>query len=546
MSDLILRGASVYTLDPQKPWADAVAIANNTIIAVGSEQEISAYRSATTRIMDLDNAMVLPGFHDAHMHPLEGGFLQQYCDLSEATESVEAVTTKIRECAEESDQEWIIGFGIDLSLFPQNGPDRALLDDIAPQRLMFLDASDGHSAWVNSAVLALAHIDDSTADPAGGVIERRPGSTAPNGTLREVARDLADSLRPPREHQESTQAMREAIRLINAAGITSLIDAWSSELEMKVYKAIDDAGDLSVRVRNSITDEGVFEKDTGADFERVLSIRSQFESERISTGSIKMFVDGVMEGETAALVEPYVELGHTGFLNYSEAELFSRVTRYEAMGLQIHMHAMGDGAARAGLNAIEYAREQNIDNPRSQDLRHHMSHLQLVHPDDINRFATLGVAANFTGAWAYPDKWVTELNLPVLGSARVDRMYPMGSIVRAGGVVVGGSDWIYGPLNPLESIEVSITRQDPNDSEAPPGNVADALDLEMALRAYTINAAWLMHQEKSVGSIEVGKRADLVILDRNLFEIPTTEISEAKVQFTLFDGEIVYRAPQEN
>lgn len=284
---------------------------------------------------------------------------------------------------------------------------------------------------------------------------------------------------------------------------------------MKVYKAIDDDGGLSLRVRNSITDEGVFAKDTGNDFERVLNTRSQYESERISTGSIKMFVDGVLEGETASLVEPYLELGHTGFRNYSKEDLFSRVARYEAMGLQIHMHTMGDGAARAGLDAID-------------------------------RFAQLKVTANFTAAWTYPDKWVTELNLPVLGNARVDRMYPIASIVRAGGLVVGGSDWIYGPLNPLESIEVAITRQDPSDSAAPLGNVADAIDLETALKAYTVNAAWLMHREDSVGSIEVGKRADLVVLDRNLFEIPSTQISEAKVLFTIFDGEIVYRAAQEH
>ncbi len=545
-ADLILRGSKVYTLDDQRPWARAIAIADQRIIAVGSEQEVFAYRGAATKVMDLGDAMVLPGFHDAHMHPLEGGFLQQYCDLSEIIDSVAAITAKIKMCVDESEQGWLIGFGIDLSLFPQNGPDRALLDKIAPERLMFLDASDGHSVWVNSTVLKLAKINEHTLDPAGGVIERRPGSSVPNGTLRETARDLATALRPQREHQESTQVMHKAIALINAAGITSVIDAWSSELEMKVYKAIDEDGDLSLRVRNSITDEGVFAKDTGSDFERVLNTRSQYESERISTGSIKMYVDGVLEGETASLVEPYLELGHTGFLNYSEEDLFSRVARYEAMGLQIHMHTMGDGAARAGLDAIEYAREQNKNNPKSKDLRHHLSHLQLVHPDDIDRFAQLNVAANFTAAWAYPDKWVTELNLPVLGNARVDRMYPIASIVRSGGVVVGGSDWIYGPLNPLESIEVAITRQDPNDSAAPLGNVADAIDLETALKAYTVNAAWLMHQEDSVGSIEVGKRADPVVLDRNLFEIPSTQISEAKVLFTIFDGEIVYRAADEH
>jgi predicted amidohydrolase YtcJ len=335
--------------------------------------------------------------------------------------------------------------------------------------------------------------------------------------------------------------MRDALAAMHAVGITSFNDVWVGEPELQVYQAIERSGDLKMRIVNSIIDEGVFEKHVGADLERLLAARNDYASDLINNDSIKIMVDGVLEGETAALVEPYIGLDHSGVLNHSSEELRRRVQHYDAMGLRIHMHTIGDAAVRAGLDAIEYARQANAGNELSNDLRHTLSHLELVHPDDLFRFADLHVAASFTGAWAYPSTWVTELNLPVIGRERVDRIYPIGALHRAGAVVVGGSDWVYGPLDPLDSIEVAITRQDPDNAEGLVGNTRDSIDLATAIEAYTTNAAWVMHQEDKVGSIEVGKRADIVVLDRNLFEIPATEINEASVRFTLFDGEIVYR-----
>jgi len=540
-ADIVLLNGGVYTVDAERRWAEAVVIRDGEIVVVGKNETVEPYIGALTEVINLEGGMALPGLHDTHIHPLEGGYLMRQCDLSEDGSSVDAFVKIVRQCVAEMDDEWVIGFGLDLALFDSNGPDRSLIDEIAPDRLLFLIAEDGHTVLVNARVLELAGITGETPDPPGGVIERRAETGEPSGTLRETAYDLVDVFRPKRQLDESVDAMRDALAAMQAVGITSFNEVWAGELEWQAYQAIERSGDLKMRIVNSLIDEGVFEKHVGEDFERVLAARNDYASDLINNDSIKIMVDGVLEGETAALVEPYVGLGHKGILNHTSDELRRRVARYEAMGLHIHMHTMGDGAVRAALDAIEYAREVNADNALSEDRRHTLSHLGLIHPDDLPRFAELNVAASVTGSWGFPDTWVTDLNLPVLGPERTDRIYPIGSVSRAGGVVVGGSDWIYGPLDPLDSIEPALTRQDPDDTEAMVGTMSESIDLATAIEAYTVNAAWAMHQEEKVGSIEVGKRADIVVLDRNLFELPATEINEASVRFTIFDGEIVYR-----
>ena len=540
-ADIVLVNGGVYTVDAERRWVEAAAVRDGRIVFVGSNNSVEAFVGVSTELIDVSGGMALPGFHDTHTHPLEGGYLLRQCDLSEDGSSVDAITQILRQCVSEFDDEWLIGFGLDLSLFDSNGPDKSLLDDIAPDRLLFIIAADGHTVLVNSRVLELAGITSETPDPPDGVIERREETGEPSGTLREAAYDLVDVLRPERQLDESTAAMRDALAAMTAVGITSFNDVWAGELEYRVYRAIEQSGDLKMRVMNSLIDEGVFEKHAGEEFERVLATRNEYASELINNDSIKIMVDGVLEGETAALVAPYIGLDHSGTLNHSSEELRHRVQHYDAMGLQIHMHTMGDGATRAALDAIEYAKGTNAGSELSKDLRHTLSHLALIDADDIKRFSALDVAASFTANWAYPDTWVTELNLPVLGQERVDRMYPIGSMHKAGALVIGGSDWIYGPLDPLDSIEVAITRQDPDDANALVGNTNESIDLAAAIEAYTRNAALAMQQEDSVGSIDVGKRADIVVLDRNLFAIPATEINEASVLFTIFDGEIVYR-----
>jgi predicted amidohydrolase YtcJ len=538
-ADLVLLNGGIYTVNPANPWAEAVAVRDGAIIAVGSNADVQSLATDTTRVIDLEGKMALPGFHDAHVHPTMGGHGLLGCNLQDLA-SVEAILSEVKSCLTTSEGGWLEGHAFDLALFGQDGPDKALLDAITTDRPIVLWASDGHNAWVNSAALERAGISATTEDPPLGVIERYPDGS-PSGTMRETAQELIRDAMPPVTAEANRRALEAGITHLNSFGVTSWIDAWVGESDYRAYSAIDRDGRLTARVRTSLTYESSFAYHTGDEFERVLAGRRAYASERLSHESVKLFLDGVLEGETAALLEPYTGLHHRGELILDPEVLNAAVTRFDAMGLQVHMHAIGDRAVRAGLDAVEAARRANGE----RDNRHHISHLQMIHVDDIERFAALNTAANFQALWAVPDEWIMELNLPVLGQERVQGMYPLRSIERAGGRIVGGSDWNVSSANPLDAIEVALRRQDPEEADGPVLNENERVVLRTMIEAYTTNGAWLMRQERTTGSIETGKRADFVILDRNLFEIPLAEINEARVLATLLDGAFVYQASED-
>jgi predicted amidohydrolase YtcJ len=534
-ADLVLINGGIYTVDSERRWAQAAAVRDGVFVAVGTNKDIEPMLGPATRVIDLEGRMALPGFHDAHVHPDLGGDQLLACEL-QGLRSVEAIVERLNACAIELDEGWLEGFGFDLSLFGQDGPHKSLLDGISSTRPIVVWGEDGHSVWVNSVALELAGIGADTADPPLGVIER-DSDGSPSGTLRETAQELMRATMPPQTHEHNVAALQTGIRHLNGYGITSYIDAWVGLEDYLAYQEIDRAGDLTARVVTSLVYESGFAKHYGEEWEQVLAGRNQFESERLNHDSVKLFLDGVLEGETAALIEPYIGLhGQRGDLILEPDALNAAVTRFDAMGLQVHMHAIGDRAVRAGLDAIEAARKANGPG----DNRHHISHLQMIHVDDIERFAGLDTAANFQALWAWPDNWIMELNLPVLGEERVQGMYPIGGVARAGGRIVGGSDWNVSSANPLDAIEAAIHRHDPLIEEGPVLNANERVSLELMIDAYTINAAWLMHHEDLTGSIEVGKRADIVVLDRNLFEIPVTEINDAGVVETLLDGQTIW------
>jgi hypothetical protein len=425
---------------------------------------------------------------------------------------------------------WIVGSGWDLSLFPDANPDRRLLDRAVPDRPVFLEGADGHSAWVNSAALARAGITRKTEPPPLGVIER-DATGAPTGTLRESAIALVRARLPAPDAAERTEGLRHGIRLANALGITSIVDAAVGPEELEIYRALADAGGLEARMV-LCTEAGSAREDAGS-----LAMRDRPHAARIRADCVKIFVDGVLEGETAALLEPYLgERAHRGTLNLEPAALADAVSRYDALGLQVHMHAIGDRAVRAALDAVAEARRRN----GPADRRHHVAHLQLVAAEDLARFAALGVAANFQALWAYPDRYITDVNLPAVGAARVERMYPIGSLRRAGARIVAGSDWSVSSMNPLLAIQVAVTRQDPAGERPGTLNASERVDLATMIAAYTIEGAWLAHREHETGSIEVGKLADLAILDRDLFALPAAEIGRVAVVRTLLEGKTVY------
>ncbi|MGK2927180.1 MAG: amidohydrolase [Lysobacterales bacterium] len=544
-ADLVLINGGIYTVDAERRRVEAAAVRDGVFVAVGSNDEVEALRGPDTRVIDLTGRLALPGFHDAHVHPVMGGYALLGCNL-EGLASVEAVIDAVTACAAEgagegpvedatASSDWLEGHAFNLALFGQDGPHKSLLDAIDTKRPILLGSSDGHNAWVNSRALELAGVTADTPDPALGVIER-DADGSPSGTLRETAMELVREAMPVPPLESNAEALRAGLEHLNALGVTSFIDAWVGRDEYAAYQAVDRAGDLSARVVTSLTFESGFARHYGDEFDQVLESRHEYESERIDHGSIKLFLDGVLEGETAAVLEPYIGLHHSGELILEPDALNAAVTRFDAMGMQVHMHAIGDRAVRAGLDAIAAARQAN--GPSNN--RHHISHLQMIHVDDIERFAALDTAANFQALWAWPDDWIMELNLPVLGEERVQGMYPIASVARAGGRIVGGSDWNVSSANPLDAIETAVRRQDALAESGPALNEGERVGLALMIDAYTINAAWLMHHEEQTGSIEIGKRADLVVLDRDVFAVPATQINEARVVETLLDGETVW------
>jgi len=538
-ADLILTNAEIFTLDPERPWAEAIAIADGRILAVGDAAAIAAgYRGET---VDLEGAMVLPGFHDAHSHPIASGVQMLQCDLT-AAETVEDTLEAIRACdranpdTDDPDDDWLLGGGWNLSLFPDANPHKRLLDDVVGDRPVYLEGADGHSGWVSSAALARAGITADTEDPPLGVIERGPGGE-PSGTLREAAQGLVQRVVPEVTDEQRLEGALAALDLANGFGITSIVAASVGPEELETWRRLEAQGRLTARIVASIR-----MSDGGADGPReLLAPGARGSGALVRADAAKIFLDGVLEGETAALLEPYLDphgkgAGRRGTLNVPWEDLRALVADLDARGVQVHMHAIGDRAVRQGLDALEAARAANGPG----DNRHHICHLQLVHPNDYARFGELGVLANFQALWAYPDAYITDVNLPAVGRQRVARMYPIGSIAAAGGTIVGGSDWSVSSMNPLDAIETAVTRSDPEGRVDGVLNAGEAVSLEAMLAAYTRNAAYLMHQENDTGTLAPGKLADLVVLDANLFEIEPAAINETRVQRTYLAGRQVH------
>ncbi len=536
-ADLVIRNARIYTQNPQQPEAASVAVRDGAIVAVGDDAATAVFVDENTRVIDAAQGMLLPGLHDAHVHPLSSGEALLGCSLHDAG-SEEAILKSLQDCAADAEDGWLVGLDFNLGLFPNGNPHKASLDALFPERPVYLAAADGHSAWVNSRALELAGITADTPNPPQGVIERDRATGEATGTLRETAQALVADLLPETTPEDDTAALRVALQFMHSKGITSFIDAAVGERHWLAYHALAAAGELQARVRTSLT-HGTFSRHAGEEFEKVLARRGEYAGERLNTDAVKLFVDGVLEGETAALVTPYFgDDPHSGEINFDPEQLKDIVTRFDALGLQVHVHAIGDLGVRIALDAFEAARDRNGE----RDNRHHIAHLQLVHPDDIPRFAELNVSTTFQALWAYPDSYITEINLPAVGAERVERMYPVRSLQRAGARIVGGSDWSVSSVNPLDAIETALRRQDPDDLVQGTLNAEETVTLDTMLAAYTRNAAWLMHQDDIVGSIEVGKRADLVLLDKDLYRIPAEDINSTRVTLTLFDGEVVYQA----
>lgn len=540
VADEVFLDGSIHTFNESLSIENSIAIKDGYILAVGNKSSIQKLIGEKTKINRLDGKMMLPSFHDAHSHPIWDGVNRLKCILTDLYD-IQSIKDVLRECLNSDltkSTGWIVGSGLNIGLFPAGNPNKSLLDDISKDIPIILWANDGHSGLANSKALELANITAETQDPSYGVIERDPITQEPSGTLRESAAiNLVLDLTPKDTDSDYDKGLSIAQEMAHSFGITSVLEAAVGERHMATYKRAADREELDLRVFTCLEYGKTNFVHDASMFEDVYLKLEQFNHPRINVNCVKIFIDGVLEGQTGALLEPYLDSGEVGELILEKELLNMAIARFDSENRQVHTHAIGDRAVRAALDAYEYALKENgyLDN------RHHISHLQMISKEDIPRFSELNIAATFQATWAMPDEYIMGINIPEIGIERVNRMYPIQSVFQAGGLIVGGSDWAVTTMNPLVAIETAIRREDPDDRLKGTLNEDERMGLTEMLKAYTINAAYIMHQDNITGSIEAGKFADLIILDKNLYDIPTNEISEVRVMETIIEGKTVFR-----
>ncbi len=494
--------------------------------------------------VDLAGGLLLPGFQDAHVHPVQGGLERLRCDLSEI-DTRGGYLAAVRAYADANpDRLWIGGGGWSMAVFGPEGPTAAALDEVVADRPVFLPNRDHHGAWVNSRALELAGIDRRTPDPVDGRIQRDAAGN-PTGTLHEGAMSLVERLITDTTDDEYYQALLSAQEYLHSLGIT----AWQEAI-LGDYAALDDpssvyvraaeSGTLTARVRGALW----WAREHGLEqVESLVERRKVLERERFAAGAVKVMQDGVAENYTAGMSAPYLDgcgcaTGNRGLSFVDPALLREAVARLDAEGFQVHFHAIGDRAVREALDAVEQARTTNGAN----DLRHHIAHIQVIHPDDRARFASLGVAANMQPLWAAYDEQMVDLTLPYLDPERVAWQYPFADLARHGAHLAAGSDWPVSSPDPLAGIHVAVNRVvhgEAGRAGTEPFLPEQAIGIEEAFAAYTSGSAFVNHLDET-GVLEPGKLADLVVLDRDPFLGGPEEIGKASVVSTWVDGECVF------
>ena len=544
-ADIVFTGGTVFTADTVRSTASAVAVREGRIVAVGHD-EVRELIGANTEVIDLHGRMLVPGFQDAHVHPVWGGLDMLRCDLG-ALNTRQEYLDRISEYAKANPGlEWILGGGWSMSAFTGGTPLASSLDSVIPDRPAFLPNRDGHGAWANSRALELAGITKDTPDPDDGRIER-DANGQPTGTLHEGAMSLVNRLLPRTDDAMLLKALQVGQTYLHSFGITGWQDA--------IVGFYGDAGDAGPAYRMASEQSLLTGRTVGAiwwdrsrgveQIPELVAKREAYSHGLFQATSIKIMQDGVAENFTAAMTEPYSD-GHghptdnSGISFVPPEVLAEAAPALDALGFQLHFHAIGDRAVRESLDAIEAAIRANGRN----DHRHHIAHIQVVHPEDIHRFRELGVVANMQSLWAALEPQMVELTLPFLGEPRSSWQYPFGDLLRSGATLAAGSDWSVSTPDPMAAIHVAVNRK-----SAPAHSEGDyeaflpeqSIDLGTSITAYTAGSAFVNHLD-DCGTIQVGKLADLVVLDRDPFAHPTDEIGETKVLQTFVGGQSVYNA----
>ncbi|WP_370615601.1 amidohydrolase [Mumia sp. Pv 4-285] len=516
--------------------AAEVLVRDGRVVGVGPDLERDG-----AEVVDAAGGLVAPGFVDAHVHAVQGGLERIRCDLTAGGTREDYLRIVAAYAEAHPELPWILGGGWAMSAFPGGTPTAAELDAVVPDRPVCLPNRDHHGAWVNSRALALAGVDASTPDPPHGRFER-DAAGRPTGTLHEGAMHVVARLVPATTDAEYDTALLEGQRYLHSLGVVGWQDAI-----VGAYAGMDDPGPAYVRAaaRGDLTASVVgalwWDRERGEEqVESLIARRDAYSAGRFRATSVKIMQDGVAENFTAALSAPYLDrCGHAttnaGHSFVDPDALRRYVARLDAEGFQVHVHAIGDRGVREALDAFVGT------DPRR---RHHLAHLQLVHPDDVPRFAELGVAANLQMLWACLDEQMADLTLPFLGPVRSGWQYPFGDLLRADTLLVAGSDWPVSSPDPLEAIHVGVNRWaygEPGAGGSEPFLPDQRLPLEAAFAAYTSGSAWINGRDDA-GVLRPGATADVVVLDRDPFTGPVDEVAAASVTSTWIDGVPVHRA----
>jgi predicted amidohydrolase YtcJ len=548
-ADVIVLHARIYTVNARQPWAEALAISEGKIVAVGDAARIATYRGPATRVIDAAGRLVLPGFTDSHIHLLDGGEALIQVDLNGA-DSIAEVQRRVKQfAAAHPEKKWILGRGWSYPIFGTAAiPDKKYLDEISPDLPVYLECFDGHTWWANSKALQLAGITRQTPDPPGGSIVRDAKTGEPTGAIKEDSADaLIEPAIPAPSRDEKLQALRAAMRVANEVGLVrghgcSDFGATDDDLQnVDLYDELRRNGELTIRVYLA---HYMRPPRVGEDqLREIEDARRRYHDEWISAGAAKFYLDGVIESHTAAMLAPYSDdLSRSGDLIWNLADYQAGVAELDRRGMQIFTHAIGDRAIRTALDAYENAARLN----HTSDARPRIEHIEDVSQADISRFGSLGVIASFQPLHAYPDSDTLGVWARNVGPERAQRAWVWHSIESTGGQLAFGSDWPVVTLNPWRGVQNALTRQT-LEGEPPGGFVPqERISLEDAIRGYTLGAAFAGRREKSEGSLEPGKVADLIIVSQDLFKIPATKISDTRVLLTMVGGKVVYQSPQWN
>ncbi|RWR05288.1 amidohydrolase [Siminovitchia fortis] len=528
-ADLILSSNAVFTGKEDHPIKASIAIANKKIIAIGTKEEMKAYADENTKTYDFKDQLITPGFHDFHLHIMQGCVFLNSVNLFDARSEAEAVKMVQEFADSKPDEPWIIGYMWDAGYWdPQNLPTRHSLDQVLPDRPAILFHAEMHYAWVNSKALELANIDKYTKNPEYGEIEKDVNGET-TGILYENATSLVTNISHTFTEEQQEKMFENFLAHAASVGVTAVNDMYApfqdSIEEYKFFKKFEDKDELSLRL--------YLWPELNGDIEYAKQLRKEYQSDRLRVSGLKQFIDGVVTSRTAYMLEPYADAPETrGETTFSQETYNTWVTEADKEGFAVRFHAIGDGAIRMALDAFEEAQNKN----GKRDSRNAIEHVEVIHPDDIGRFNELGVIASMQ-----PDHFAMSergVYTDRIGKEREKYVFIINTLQKTGAKLAFGTDFPVDILDPMLQIYRAVTRIDNSGKDV--WHPHERITLSEALKAYTAGPAYGTFTENEFGTLEVGKIADIAVLDRNLFDIPAEQIKDAQTVLTILDGQVIY------